>query len=294
MSKDVKIAFIITAYNKPAQLARLVNCLGGKAGYENIYIHIDKKASYTEVDILNNTNHRINVFKKYPVYWGGNNQLLSILFLIEQATLIKKYDFIILLSGQDMPVVSFDEIKSFLKGKLETSFITSQKFPIDKWNYKNGFGRVQWIWFMDHVQRIRGISRFHKLSHYIFEKYNIVRPSSVDIDFYGGSDWWMLPGEVASYCLDQHRSNKKLKTCFKYSFIPSEMFFQTVIGGTKYQENVANNNYRFISWKQQDSGRPDTIENLHKTVIEKSGCLFARKFDLDLYPDVFAYFEDKF
>jgi hypothetical protein len=114
------------------------------------------------------------------------------------------------------------------------------------------------------------------------------------IEFYGGSDWWILPGEVAQYCLNEFNTNKKIRQCLKFSFIPAEMFFQTVIGNSKYQHSITNNNYRFIPWSSNNEGRPDAITNDHKRAIEESGCLFARKFDLDSQPEIFTYFERKF
>jgi hypothetical protein len=290
----MRIAFIITSYNKPIQLTRLINCLGNKAGFENIFVHIDKKTPYSEYEILSKTNNLINISKKYSVFWGGNNQLLSILSLIEHAVNKQEYDFIVLLSGQDLPVVSYDKMMIFFRKNHGQSFITSYKFPIESWNYKHGFGRVQWYWFMDHVMRIRGIYKFHVWSHYLFERFNITKPASRGIEFYGGSDWWILPGEVARYCLNEFCMNKKLSKCFKFSFIPSEMFFQTVIGNSKYQNSVTNNNYRFIPWSSDNQGHPNVITNEHKKAIEESGALFARKFDLDNHPEIYSYFESKF
>jgi hypothetical protein len=290
----MKIAFIITAYNKPAQLIKLVNCLGNKAGHDNIFVHIDKKAAYSENEIISKTNNLITISKKYSVFWGGFNQLLSILELIEQATHKKEYDCIVLLSGQDLPVVSYDKLMAFFNERKGQSFITINKFPIASWNYKNGLGRVQWFWFMDNVTRVRGVQRFHQISHHIFEKLNIIRPSSRGIDFYGGSDWWILPGAVAKYCLAEFKTNKKLRQCFKYSFIPSEMFFQTVIGNSRYCDTVTNDNKRFISWAVDSMGHPNVITNAQRKAIADSGCLFARKFDLAAYPEIFNYYEAKF
>jgi hypothetical protein len=289
----MRIAFIITAYNNPLQLTRLINCLGVRAGFENIFVHIDKKALYPEYEILSKTNNLINISRKYSVYWGGNNQLLSILSLLEKAVK-QEYDFMVLLSGQDLPVVSYGGMMNFFKNNRGRSFITSYKFPIESWNYKHGMGRVQWYWFMDHVQRIRGIHKFHVWSHYFFDRFNIIKPVSRDFEFYGGSDWWILPGKVAQYCLNEFKTNNRLRQCFKFSFIPSEMFFQTVIGNSKHKNSVTNNNFRFIPWSSDNKGHPNVITNEHKKAIEESGCLFARKFDLDNHPEIFAYFEGQF
>lgn len=294
MDKEIKISFLITAYSHPEQLIRLINCIGKQAGHSDIFVHIDKKSDMDISYLIKKTSTYVNYYKRYPVYWGGYNQILSILSLVEEAVNKQKYDFLILLSGHDLPVASYNELISFLKNNLKRSFITSFKLPITSWNYKHGLGRVQWYWFMDHVMRIRGLHKFHLISHYLFEKFNIIKPASRGIEFYGGSDWWMLPYEVAHWCLNEFNNNKRLRKCFEFSFIPSEMFFQTVIGNSKYHNSVTNNNYRFIPWSSDNKGHPDVITNEHKKAIEESDCLFARKFDLESHPDIFCFFEEKF
>ncbi len=294
MVKELSVSFLITAYNRPEQLKNLINCLGKKAGYENIFVHIDVKSDIDILKVKNQTSAFVNCQSLYPVYWGGNNQLLSILWLVENALDKQEYDFLVLLSGQDLPAVSFDKMMTFFSINRGCSFITSYQLPIESWNYKHGMGRVEWYWFMDHVNRIRGIHKFHVWSHYLFDKFNIAKPSSRGFKFYGGSDWWMLPGEVARYCLHEFKTNKKLRNCFKRSFIPSEMFFQTVIENSRYQKTIINNNYRFIVWSPGNKGHPNIITPQDKVAIDESGCLFARKFDLVKHPEIFFYFENKF
>jgi hypothetical protein len=294
MVKELNLAFIITAYDMPDQLTRLINCIGKKVDYENIYVHIDKKSGLDIQNLKDQTNSQVSYFSQFNVYWGGFNQLQSILFLIEQAVSKKEIDFVILLSGHDLPVVEFEKLLEFLSKNKNRSFITSQKFPIEELNHKKGLGRVQWYWFMDLAARIRGIHKIHRLSHLVFEKLSIVRHVTKGIEFYGGSDWWILPGKVAKLCLDEFQKNKKIRKCFRYSFIPTEMFFHTIIGNSQFQETVVNNNYRYISWTYNIHGHPNTIKNEDKSAIETSGCLFARKFDLDEYPEIFEYFEKKF
>jgi hypothetical protein len=41
-------------------------------------------------------------------------------------------------------------------------------------------------------------------------------------------------------------------------------------------------------------GHPNVITNAQRKAIADSGCLFARKFDLAAYPEIFNYYEAKF
>lgn len=293
MEKELKIAFLITAYNNVEQLIRLVNLLGCRNGYENIFIHIDLKSDIDLIYVKSKTYPNLTIIKKFKVYWGGFNQLQSIISLIDLASKTKKYDSVVLLSGQDLPIKPYEHIKLYLKNNIYSSFISSSKIPFAGWNYKQGLGRIQWFWFLDHVH-IRGTNRLHKISHYIFEKINFIRPSSKEIDFYGGSDWWILPGEVANFCLSEFNKNKNLRTCFKYSFIPTEMFFQTVISNSIFQNSITNNNMRYITWQKANTGHPDVLTISDKELMLKSECLFARKFDINKELEIFNFFEKNF
>lgn len=293
MEEKMKIAFLITAYNKSNQLIELINCLAAKNGYDNIFVHFDLKGDLNAEEIKTQTNSSINVVSKYNVFWGGFNQLQSITSLIDLAKKKDNYDFVILLSGQDLPITTYDYLKKFLSSNIGKSFITSYKLPHKYWNHKQGLGRIQWFWFMDYMN-IRGIQRFHQISHYIFDKLNLIRNVSKGIEFYGGSDWWILPGEVAEYCLNEFQTNNKLTKCFKYSFIPTEMYFQTVINNSKYVNTITNDSKRYIIWSDTTTGHPDLLTLEDQSLLINSNCLFARKFDLEKNPEIFNYFINNF
>lgn len=76
--------------------------------------------------------------------------------------------------------------------------------------------------------------------------------------FLGGSDWWMIPSDIAEYCYYKSIIDKKLMKCFKYSFIPVEMFFQTVICNSPFRTRLVDDNYRYTRWKS-GMGKPEII-----------------------------------
>lgn len=289
-----KIGFLITAYHKQEQLIRLINCLGNIFGYNNIYCHIDKKSHIEPSKILQDTSNNLNIFKEIKVFWGGFSQLLAIQFLIKKAMWEKQYQHLVLLSGQDMPVVCSEKLLASLEAKKGKSLLSISPLHLRNWNYNNGMGRVEWFWLLDHISTMRGVHRFHQISHKIFQKLDLRRPSSRNIKFYGGSDWWILPGEVALYCAERLDTDHKLRQCFKYSFIPTEMYFHTAIMASKFADTVLNNNYRFISWSGDNSGRPSPIDSTMIAEIISKDVLFARKFDIEIYPEAFMFFEQRF
>ena len=281
----MKIAILITAYHKPDQLIHLIKCLGSKIRYSDIYMHFDLKSDVDDSWLRTLSDLGVNVLHLFRVYWGGFNQLKSIVSLIEMALNKDKYDYLILISGQDVPIKPYRELVAYLSENNGKSFIDSNKFPVGGWNYRQGFGRVHWFWFLDHIH-YRGVHRLQRVSHHIFDKFSIVKSAAKGLDFYGGSDWWMLPGEVAGLCLSEFKSNKKLVSCFRHSFIPSEMFFQTVINNSKFQATIVNNNKRYILWRE-GSGHPECLTRGEIDHALKGDCFFARKLDIDLDPVLF-------
>lgn len=262
--------------------------------YKNIYIHIDKKSDISVETVRDETSHKVTILKKYAVYWGGYSQLISILELIKIAKSSCESEYMILMSGQDMPIVSWRQISQFLDENPDRSFIDCFEIPDDRWNYLGGMGRLRWYWFMDYVSRMRGIQRFQNFSHRIFEKYNISRKLKAGWRFFGGSDWWILPSSVASYCQSVFENDGTVRTMFKHSFIPTEMYFQTVIMNSRYSKSIYGSSLRYTHWGSRESSHPAVITTSMIEDIDSSSCLFARKFDTEHDPVVFNYYRDIF
>ncbi len=147
--QTIRLAFLVTAYHKQEQLELLLALLGSKFGHGDIFVHLDRKSTIDPTALRGRVHEDLNVVKEYDVHWGGFNQLRSILSLIRMARERDRYDFMILLSGQDMPVVNADSIVRSLSGNIGKCFIECFQLPDARWNYRGGLGRVQWFWFMD-------------------------------------------------------------------------------------------------------------------------------------------------
>lgn len=294
MSVNHSVGFLITAYHKPLQLVRLINCIGHLMGYDNIFVHIDKKSNIDPQWVRHQTSSEVTLWKSFDVYWGGWSQLESICQLIASAMKYKQYNHLCLLSGQDMPIVTSEKLIDTLSLNADKSLIDIIEMPFEGWSYNKGMGRVEWLWFMDYVSRVRGVHRFHQMSHALYKRLNIRRKEAKGIKFWGGSDWWILPGYVAEFCAVTLAINEKYRKCFKYSFIPTEMAFQTIIMNSEFSSTVVNNNYRLVIWPKDGTGHPKILTKDHINEIRDSGCLFGRKFDMDVCEESFSFFEKAF
>ena len=138
----MKIAFLISAYKDPAQLRNLIDALKGDGSY--FFIHIDKKvdinlfkAVIPEFKLDNQSLLYTQI--RYYVYWGGWNQVRYQKELLRSCfELDIDFDRIVLITGQDFPLVSreklFEKYISNFDGKnyLRIKDFIEKKYQIKK------------------------------------------------------------------------------------------------------------------------------------------------------------------
>jgi hypothetical protein len=84
-------------------------------------------------------------------------------------------------------------------------------------------------------------------------------------------------------------------TFFKQSFIPDEIFYQTILLNATETERgkIINENLTFTHWDRPDELYPNPLDldDLHR--LNASSKLFARKFDSRLSKDLLSIFKKK-
>lgn len=269
----MKIAYIILAHKYPEQLARLVSRL--KTENTSFFIHIDGKTDQeTYLQMVNQLQGIPSVYfvKRYKCFWGD--------FKIIQATLegIKslieskvEFDYAILLSGQDYLIKPNSYINNFLEQRQGQEFIEfcSLHSPENKWYKQGGYyqslKRVEW-WHL----------RFRSKHLCIQQK----RHFPQGIEPYGGSQWWCLSRNCLSYINDLVAKKTGLVNYFKYTFIPDELFFQTIVLNSPFKDNAINDDLRYLDWDNPNPNVPATLLKDDFAKLKASSKLFARKFDM--------------
>ena len=135
----MKIAILIQCHKNPKQ----INLLLERLNHPDIdcYLHIDKKADFTDKII-----HRENVFvlpdeQRVSVEWAQISQVTATLNLLNTAVagIRGGYDYYWLISGQDWPLRSVEEIVEFFMQHNGENFI-------QYWSSKNlSKETVNWI-----------------------------------------------------------------------------------------------------------------------------------------------------
>jgi len=264
----VKIAYLILSHRNPKQVKRLVRLLDG-----DVYIHVDSKSDFEKFYI---SNPRINyISKKIKINWGGFSMIKATLKLINEARSKCKYDYYILLSGDDYPIKRLDELESFLTTHREYSFIEYDKFE-DKWQHLKG----RYQNFKIFEKRCILNKALQKIFNIFINKRSMYR----NMQAYKGSQWWCLNSESIEYLLEFINKNKSILRYFKHTYIPDEMFFQTILLNSHLKNKIINDNLRYIILEEKHA-EILTVSNFNDLINDKKK-FFARKFDAEVDSEI--------
>lgn len=274
-------AYLIMVHNNLQQLKQLVSVLKGKNN--DIYIHLDKKMG--EVDYS-------AVEKEFPghlfftnrtnVIWGDYSQINCELLLLKMAVKTRKYDYLHLLSGSDLPLKTQADIYSFFEknnGKEFVHYETKELagpnlekvkyyFPLQSYiaGKRNAIYYLQRV--LIHIQRLAKINR-RKNSSMVFAK---------------GANWFSITGNFAEFVVSQE---EWISNTFRHTLCCDEIFLQTVLINSKFAKNLYYNgfddnyigNMRHIVWEGSGvNSHPHIFTKNDIYELKKSNMIFARKF----------------
>jgi len=239
----MKIAFLITAYVDPSQLARVIYAL--KTPEHDFYIHIDAKVDAKEfVEKVYKKNGRENIWfvsedERVRVYWGGYSQIQSQLSLMKMVVESeKKYERIVNMTGTDYPLWSNKRIENYFIENKQTQFIMGYNFeratnPIRKY-------KVERYWFFD-WRKYPGFRHIespvrHVANLFSSQKRNKMKETGYK--FYYGSEYWALTQDCLEYVYEKYTKDIKLQRLMKTSFVPSEIYVQTILYNSKYVNDL--------------------------------------------------------
>lgn len=267
----VKVAYCIICHKNSNILRTCIELLKEN----DIYIHVDAKSKIKDFQEYLGKVYFLE--KRLEVKWGHFSLVQVMLNLLEK-TFEKKYNYISIISGDDLPLKSDIQIKKFLFQNLGKEFIGVQK--------------------LDKVERLM-------YNHYIFKKYtqmNYLEKSLFIIanklkiknknykklpTLYKGAQWFTITDKCRDYIFEYLKYNKEFIDFFKKGFSVDEIFFQTIIFNSKFKNNIytINNSYessmgfgalRYIDWKTGPE-YPKVLSKEDYIKMLKSNCLFARK-----------------
>lgn len=258
---------MILSHNNFDHLKKLVDSLLPLSC--EIFIHLDKRVKNPPIFATD----RVHVLPiQHKVQWCGFSTIETTLYMLT-CGIEKKFDRYIFLSGVDYPVKSLSYIEQYLANStnqyMNIAPMPQSHKPMDRVDYFYfEVGRSVW------GQRLNlGIRLLQKLLGYkrtLPDAYKNYR-------LYGGSMWWSVTGECAEYILSFVKDNPTFTNFFRHTWVPDEMFFQTIVGNSMYADSIAPG----ITGTVWDSGSasPVILDTVSvQPLLDNPALLFARKF----------------
>lgn len=277
----MKFAYLIIAHTEPELLKTLLRCLDDERN--DIFLHIDAKSPLRYEDFENILRHsRLTTLPRADIRWGGFTLIDLEMRLLQAAVSQGHYDYHHLLSGQDMPIKSQDEIHRFFEARNGTEFVSIEadktKNPRVQWRYR------YYHWLKDHYNKRKGVIGHAEDALIALQKPFVRRDKNCE--YGGGHQWFSITGDFAEYAV-AHRDwiNKR----FRYTYCCDEIFLQTLLLQSPFREklNRAPELYgslqcaRLIDW---DRGGPYTFTIEDWEMLMASPAMFARKVSMAKEP----------
>lgn len=271
----MQLAFLILAHDHPYNLLRLATQLTRDG--DLAVIHWDKKNKFdvqtflrSELSDADYSNVRFS--NRFDVQWGGWSMVEATLACLEQVkNSARQVDYVVLLSGADYPIRPLSHLKAFLQSKYGYEFIEYVSPEKKRWVIqglsKERYEYRHWVSWRKH----------RKLFNWLWQKQRSLglrrqMPDGLVAHF--GSQWWALTWKTASEILE--RSNiPRIKRFFKTTWVPDEMFFQTLAAAIVPEENIGPRGLTFYHFTPQ--GRPVVFYNDHLEFLKQQEFFFARK-----------------
>ena len=266
----MRIAHLILTHQGPAQLARLLAALAHPNA--DCYIHVDKKADLVPFAFLQNRPGVSFTRTRLDVKWGGYS-LTNVVLACSREILAHaaRYDFINVLSGQDYPLKSAEQIHRFFQRQPGQSFIECA--PL---------GSAWWQANRSRVERYHLTEFPFAGSHAVQKVLNAVLPKRrfpLPYVLHGGNmgGWYTLSRAAAGYLLAFLDRQSRLRRFARLTWGSDEFLIHTILYNSPLRPRIVNNNLRYIDWA--DGGHsPRTLTRADLPALLASPKLWARKF----------------
>ena len=276
----MKHAICVIGYGSQANiLQKTINVLDDKD--IDFFIHWD--AEYKIPNLQSNLSTIYFVKNRIAVKWGGQSQIVATLLLLKLVQKsISPYDYVHLISCNDIPLMTSDYFKNYFTDNTYIGFDNS--FTGKDLKERIGFYYPGNIDF----RRQKITAKAFKLANVVLNINRIKKYSK--INFKKGPQWFSIKEKYVPEILNFDNS------IFMHGYCADELLVQTILGKFESQEPKSDNdNYqatRYIDWNR---GTPyvftsKDVDELRKKVNTKFA--FARKvYDPSIVDAIFKNIE---
>lgn len=266
----MKHAYLIIAHNEFGILQRLVEALDDPRN--DLYVHIDKKAGalptlQTQLSPLHVVVDRIDV------RWGNVSQIECELKLFETAYQHGPYDFYHIISGVHLPLKSNDCIDAFFSAIAGNEIMHMWPFDDYEADTKIRFRHFFTSIYKSPRKPLRNFSQLvWNINVKIHRCFGIRRYKAQT--FYKSDNWVSLTQDAVSHLV--HRK-KEILNKYRFTFCGDEFFVASELKACGDRFHIMDRNeLLFVDFI---NGAPRDLDATDWEALQKSECLFARKFN---------------
>jgi hypothetical protein len=281
----MNLAYIVSAYKLPDQLIRLVLKLNSETSH--FFIHVDRKTDDATWRRMSSLDRLANVhfLPRHRCHYGGFGHVRATIKGIGEIVRQRlTFDYTILLTGQDYPIKSNQEIDTFFSRHEGQSFMEYFPLPYAEWDDHGGIDRIRY-W---HLRLAGKYLRIPGRSGISFER------RFPSLQLFGGSAYWCLSRECTEYVYRFLQEQRPYTRFFEYVNVPEEIFFHTIVMNSSLTQRFVNDDLRFLEWRSPAvAGGPAVLRKDDFGKIIHSSKLFARKFDVTHDAEILDMIDDR-
>jgi hypothetical protein len=276
----VQVVFLILVHKNPEQTIRLIERL--ESTQSKFVVHVDQRSPNAVNSVISDWAAKrtdVTLVERHRCYWGNFGTVAGTLECIRAALKFDdRFDYGILLSGQDYPIKPLSSIFDYLTLNTGKQFIES--FRLDetenRWTYqcKEFQATARYSWY---------VARFRSRRLPI----PLRRSLPAGLKPCGGSQWWCLTCEALEYISGYLDKNPKALRFFRHVSIPDEIVFQTVLYSSPFQKDIISDDMHYVDWDRPNPSFPRVLEEGELEQLRSSPKLFARKFDMTRGTSIF-------
>jgi hypothetical protein len=269
-----RIAFLLLCHRDPARVLQQVADL--TAPGDLVAIHYDARAPKAEFAILSQAlkgNPSVTFARRrIRCGWGEWSLVEATLQTLAAARdAFPEATHFYLISGDCWPIKTAEHVHAVLDNH-DADRIESVDFHTSGW-IKTGFKEERLIY--RHIFNERRHKRLYYASIAVQRGLGLKRDRPAGLQIRIGSQWWCLRRATVDAILDFCRRHPEVIRFFRRTWIPDEIFFQTLVHHLVPRDEIRPRPPTFLMFS--DYGMPVTFYNDHADLLLGQEEFFARK-----------------
>ncbi|MEM7683712.1 MAG: DUF5928 domain-containing protein [Pseudomonadota bacterium] len=267
-----KIAFLLMAHKDPRWVIEQAQTLTEHG--DCVAIHYDaraKDAEFAQIRSALKSNSNVAFARRAKCGWGEYSLVQATLNLIRAArTKFNEITHYFLMSGDCFPTKSRSYFDRYLDDAHDV--IESHDFFESDW-IRTGLREDRLIfrhWFNERKYKRLFYASLELQRHLRWRKR---LPDGIQIRI--GSQWWVLRAHTIEAVLELLKSRKDLKPFFKTTWIPDEIFFQTLVSHVTPSDQIRREPPTHLLFS--DYGLPVVFHSDHEDLLRANDKPMARK-----------------